>query len=55
VVILIITDRILDRFKARIIARSFSQIYRINYFETFVLTVQMNTLQIFLAIVAAKD
>src|SRR5205814_7900833 len=42
-------------FKARLVVRGFSQVYGEDYTETFAPTVQMDTLQIFLAIVAAKD
>jgi hypothetical protein len=48
-------DGTLDRFKARLVARGFSQIYSIDYFETFALTVRIDTLYIFLAIAALKD
>ena len=48
-------DRTLDRYKAQLIVRGFSQIYGINYFETFTPTTQIDILQIFLAIAATKD
>jgi hypothetical protein len=48
-------DNTLDRFKARLVARGFSQIYGIDYFETFAPTVRMDILRMFLAIAAKKD
>src|SRR5438045_4931011 len=48
-------DGTVERFKARLVARGFSQVYGEDYTETFAPTVQMDTLQIFLAIVAAED
>jgi hypothetical protein len=48
-------DGTLDRFKARLVARGFSQMYGVDYFETFAPTVRMDTLRIFVAIAAMKD
>jgi hypothetical protein len=48
-------DNTLDQFKAQLVVRGFSQIYRINYFKTFAPTIQMDILQIFLAIAAKND
>src|SRR5438045_6768555 len=48
-------DGTVERFKARLVVRGFSQVYGEDYTETFAPTVQMDTLRIFLAIVAAED
>ena len=48
-------DGTVEQFKARLVARGFSQVYGEDYTETFAPTVQMDTLRIFLAIVAAED
>jgi hypothetical protein len=49
------SDGTLDRFKARLVARGFSQIYGIDYFETFALTVRIDTLRMFLVIAAMNN
>jgi hypothetical protein len=49
------SDRTLDCFKARLVARGFSQIYGINYFETFTPTIRIDTLRVFLVIAAKKN
>jgi hypothetical protein len=49
------SDGALDRFKARLVARGFSQMYGVDYFETFAPTVRMDTLRMFVAIAAMKD
>ena len=48
-------DGTLERFKARLVGRGFSQQYGVNYTETFAPTVQMTTLRAFLSVVAAED
>ncbi|KAI0998707.1 hypothetical protein K3495_g9488 [Podosphaera aphanis] len=48
-------DGTLDRFKARLVARGFTQRFGTDYKETFAPTVQMATLRAFLAICAAED
>jgi hypothetical protein len=48
-------DGTLERFKARIVARGFTQQYRIDYIETFAPTVRMATLRAFMAVVACED
>ena len=45
----------MQRFKARLIARGFSQIYDIDYDETFALTVRINTLRAMLTLITIKN
>ena len=42
----------IERFKARLVARGFTQKYSINYTETFTPTVRLDTLRIFFVLVA---
>jgi hypothetical protein len=44
-----------EQFKARLVARGFTQVHRIDYNETFAPTVRIDTLRIFLTTVAAED
>jgi hypothetical protein len=48
-------DGSVERFKARLVARGFSQVLGEDYFETFAPTVRADTLRTFLALVAAED
>jgi hypothetical protein len=48
-------DRSLERYKARLVARGFSQVYGEDYTDTFAPTVRTDTLRIFFAMVAAND
>ncbi|KAI1005130.1 hypothetical protein K3495_g3094 [Podosphaera aphanis] len=48
-------DATIERFKARLIAREFSQVHGMDYTETFAPTVRMDTLRLFLARVAKED
>jgi hypothetical protein len=43
------------RFKARLVARGFSQVHGQDYSDTFAPTVRMDTLQLFLAVVASEN
>lgn len=48
-------DGTLERYKARLVARGFTQQYGVDYTETFAPTVRMATLRAFFAIVACED
>ena len=48
-------DGSVNKFKARIVARGFSQKYGIDFEETFAPTVRHDTLRVFMAIVAQED
>ena len=44
------SDSSIKRYKARFVIQKFSQVYKINYIETFVPTIGRELLRIFLAI-----
>ena len=45
----------LDKLKARLVARGFSQVYSVDFEGTFASTFRFDTLRLFLAIVALED
>lgn len=45
----------LERFKARLIAKGYTQAYGMDYPETFTPVTKMNTIRIFLSLVAHFD
>jgi hypothetical protein len=48
-------DGSIERFKTRLIARGFSQAYGLDCYKTFAPTVRIDTLQLFLGIVAFEN
>jgi len=48
-------NKILKKFKARLIARDFTQVFEINYKDIFALIVKFDTLQVFLVIIILKN
>ncbi|KAI0991726.1 hypothetical protein K3495_g16461 [Podosphaera aphanis] len=48
-------DGSIERFKARLVARGFTQIFGQDFSETFAPTVRMDTLRLFLAVVSVLD
>jgi Reverse transcriptase (RNA-dependent DNA polymerase) len=46
---------LINRYKARLVARGFSQQYGVDYYETFAPVVRMESLRILLAIAANED
>ena len=49
-----VSERI-ERFKARLVARDFTQIYEIDFDETFALTMRIDSLGILLYFMALED
>jgi hypothetical protein len=45
----------IDKHKARLYARGFSQEYGVDYFETFTPVIRMESLRILLALTIAQD
>jgi Reverse transcriptase (RNA-dependent DNA polymerase) len=45
----------INRYKARVVARGFSQQYGVDYYETFAPVIRMESLRILLAIAAIED
>jgi hypothetical protein len=50
-----ILSSLLERFKAQLVIRGFSQVHSQDYNQTFALIVRIDTLRLFLAIVAIED
>ncbi len=48
-------DGSIERYKVRVIAKGFSQIYMIDYEETFALVVKWSSIRILLALAARSD
>ncbi len=48
-------DKTLKKLKAKLIAKDFTQVFEINYKDTFVSIIKFNILQIFLVIVMLKN
>ena len=48
-------DGILDKLKARLVARDFSQIYGMDFTDTFAPTIKFDTLRLFLVIIALEN
>ena len=48
-------DSSLNKFKARLVVRGFSQVQGIDFEQTFVPTVKFDSLRLFLAIVAVRN
>lgn len=46
---------VVERYKARLVARGFSQVHGKDYDQTFAPTVRMDTLRLFLAVVCAEN
>jgi len=48
-------DKILKKLKAKLVAKDFTQVFEINYENTFVSIVKFNILQMFFVIVMLKN
>ena len=48
-------DGLLERYKSRLVAKDYTQTYRIDYQETFASVAKMNTVRILLSLVACFD
>jgi len=48
-------NKILEKLKARLIAKDFTQVFEINYKNIFASIVKFDTLQVFLVIVILKN
>ncbi len=48
-------NKVIERYKIKLVVREFSQRHEVNYDKTFLFIVKINTLRLFLAIVAKKD
>ena len=48
-------DGTLDKLKARLVARGFSQIYGVDFIDTFAPTIKFDTLRLFLVIIALEN
>ena len=48
-------DGILDKLKVRLVARGFSQIYGVDFTDTFTPTIKFDTLRLFLVIIALEN
>ena len=48
-------DSCIERFKARLVAKEYTQTYGIDYTETFALIAKINTIQVLLSLAAKFD
>jgi len=48
-------DDTLDKLKTRLVTKKFSQVYKVNYEDTFAPIVKFDTLRVFLVIVMLKN
>ena len=48
-------DGILDKLKVRLVARGFSQIYGVDFIDTFTSTIKFDTLRLFLVIIILEN